>query len=71
MVQHGRGGRPWIPLRAQTLEGEALALSLRARIDESALTMRAAAEAVGYSKGRAGDFLSGRQVPEGGSWPRC
>ncbi|MDH6145798.1 hypothetical protein P3T35_007859 [Kitasatospora sp. GP30] len=64
MGEHRRGGRPWEPLYAQTPEGEALALFLRARVDECPLTMRAAAARMRYSPARVGDFLSGRRSPE-------
>ncbi|MFI6151724.1 tetratricopeptide repeat protein [Kitasatospora sp. NPDC051170] len=64
MAQHGRGGRPWGSIWAQTPEGEALALFLRARVDGSDLTMTAAAERMHCSTTLTGDFLSGRRVPE-------
>ncbi|WP_380286433.1 hypothetical protein [Kitasatospora purpeofusca] len=56
-------GRPWGPIRARTPEAEALALFLRARIDESPLTMTSVAERVPYSKTRVGEYLSGDPAP--------
>ncbi|TWF97363.1 tetratricopeptide repeat protein [Kitasatospora viridis] len=41
-----------------------MALFLRARVDESPLTMTAAAKGANYSTTQAGDFLSGRRVSE-------
>ncbi|MFF1909126.1 helix-turn-helix domain-containing protein [Kitasatospora sp. NPDC058218] len=63
MAERGRGGRKWGPIRAATVEAEALAVFLRAQVDASGLTMTTVAERIHYSKTQTGLYLSGR-VPE-------
>ncbi|MGV9351121.1 hypothetical protein ACWDSD_41685 [Streptomyces spiralis] len=63
MAGHGRGGRPWGPIQAESQEAKALAVFMRQLVDHSDKTMTAIAQEIHLSKSQTGRLLSGK-VPE-------